>query len=86
MKRVSQKLGGLRFVDLFAGLGGFHIALSNLGHRCVFASEIDPVLRSLYATNFGVDPSGDIRKVSPADIPKHDILCSGSRCSGAIAS
>jgi DNA (cytosine-5)-methyltransferase 1 len=80
VKTVSQKLGGLRFVDLFAGLGGFHVALSNLGHRCVFASEIDPVLRSLYAKNFGVDPSGDIRKVSPADIPKHDILCSGSPC------
>jgi len=71
---------GLRFVDMFAGLGGFHVALSRLGHRCVFASEIDPLLRNLYTKNFGVEPAGDIRTVAPADIPRHDILCSGSPC------
>ena len=38
----------LRFIDLFAGLGGFHLALRNLGHRCVFASEIDETLRATF--------------------------------------
>ena len=43
----------MRFIDLFAGLGGFHLALKNLGHRCVFASEIDESLRATYYKNFG---------------------------------
>ena len=74
------KDGSLRFVDLFAGLGGFHVALTGLGHRCVFASEIDPALRDIYEKNFGIRPEGDIRGIAPAEIPKHDILCSGSPC------
>jgi site-specific DNA-cytosine methylase len=41
----------MRFVDLFAGLGGFHLALKQLGHTCVFASEIDPVLQDVYEAN-----------------------------------
>ena len=73
---------GLRFVDLFAGLGGFHLALKSLnrGHVCVFASELNPTLRTLYKRNFGVDAHGDIRKVNVADIPEHDVLCAGFPC------
>jgi len=70
----------VRFIDLFAGLGGFHVALSGAGHECVFASELDPGLRDLYKQNFGIEPKGDIRKVALEDIPKHDILCAGSPC------
>lgn len=73
----------LRFADLFAGLGGFHVALASLGHRCVFASEIDPVLRETYLKNFpGIQGRlfGDIR----ADWDKIDepfeILCAGFPC------
>jgi DNA (cytosine-5)-methyltransferase 1 len=69
----------LRFVDLFAGLGGFHQALTFLGHRCVFASEIDPMLAALYQKNFGRMPAGDIR-ASHAKVPAHDILCAGFPC------
>ena len=72
--------GQLRFVDLFAGLGGFHLALKNLGHRCVFASEIDDTLREAYYENFGIRPEGDIRRIDVADIPSHDILCAGFPC------
>ncbi len=70
----------MKFVDLFAGLGGFHLALSSLGHKCVFASELDPGLQDLYEKNFGIRPKGDIRKISVTDIPSHDILCAGFPC------
>ena len=70
----------MRFIDLFAGLGGFHLALKQLGHACVFASEIDPVLQDLYERNYGMRPKGDILKVPLDSIPKHDILCAGSPC------
>lgn len=70
----------MRFIDLFAGLGGFHLALGRLGHECVFASEIDPGLQALYECNFGIRPAGDIRHVPVADIPGHDIACAGFPC------
>lgn len=70
-----------KFIDLFAGLGGFHFALSELGHECVFASELREDLRKLYAINFpGTRIEGDITKISPEDIPAHDILCAGFPC------
>lgn len=70
----------LKFIDLFAGLGGFHLALAELGHKCVFASELDPDLATLYEKNFGILPHGDIRAVELKDIPKHDVLCAGFPC------
>ena len=71
----------LRFIDLFAGLGGFHFALSELGHECVFASELREDLRKLYHVNFpGTRIEGDITKIRPEDIPPHDILCAGFPC------
>lgn len=69
----------MRFIDLFAGLGGFHLALKELGHECVFASEIDPKLAKLYEKNYGLLPEGDIRS-SYRRTPKHDILCAGFPC------
>lgn len=72
----------MRFVDLFAGLGGFHIALRRLGFECVYACEIDPELRALYQRNFDADPGaigGDIRLVKSL-VPDHDILCAGFPC------
>lgn len=70
----------MKFIDLFAGLGGFHLALKGLGHTCVFASEIDDTLRSIYRQNFGLLPAGDIRQVVVEEIPPHDILCAGFPC------
>lgn len=69
-----------RFIDLFAGLGGFHVALEALGGRCVFAAEIQPHLQSVYEGNFGVRPVGDIRSVVPSEVPDHDVLCAGFPC------
>ena len=69
----------MRFVDLFAGLGGFHQALERLGHECVFASELNGNLADLYERNFGIKPHGDIREAH-ALVPGHDILCAGFPC------
>lgn len=73
-------LGGYRFIDLFAGLGGFHQALKALGHQCVFACEIDQDLADLYEKNFGLRPHGDIRSIDLSSVPDHDILCAGFPC------
>ena len=70
----------MKFIDLFAGLGGFHQALNQLGHQCVFACEIDKQLNALYEENFGRKPDLDIRDVDIARIPDHDILCAGFPC------
>lgn len=70
----------LNFIDLFAGLGGFHLALSELGHKCVFASEINEELRELYLRNHKMKVEGDINNVDIKSIPSHDILCAGFPC------
>lgn len=69
-----------KFIDLFAGIGGFHIAMEQLGGECLFASEIDPKAREVYLNNFGIMPGGDITKIDEMDIPGHDILCAGFPC------
>lgn len=69
-----------RFIDLFAGIGGFHVAMESFGGQCVFASDIDPDCRTMYAQNFGIEPAGDITKVNVEDIPAHDVLCAGFPC------
>lgn len=73
----------MRFIDLFSGIGGFHKALHELGHECVFASEIDPVLQKAYEKTWRLKPHGDIKKIVRNNIdliPSHDILCAGFPC------
>lgn len=70
----------MKFIDLFAGLGGFHQALASRGAECVFASELNATLADLYINNFGMKPAGDIRNVDLSTIPNHDILCAGFPC------
>lgn len=69
-----------KFIDLFAGIGGFHQALSQLGGKCVFASEIDSFCIERYKENYGIDANYDITKVDPYEIPDHDVLCAGFPC------
>ena len=71
------------FVDLFAGIGGFHAALSRLGGECVFASEIDRHAAEVYRLNWGIDPFGDITLDANDDtmnVPPCDILTAGFPC------
>jgi DNA (cytosine-5)-methyltransferase 1 len=68
------------FIDLFAGLGGFRIALQSFGGNCVFSSEIDIDVSKIYFENFGDMPSGDITKINEDSIPNFDILTAGFPC------
>jgi len=77
-----------QFIDLFAGIGGFHIALSELGGTCVFASEIDLAAQSVYRKNFEHEMKGPIvgdiipltEKTLSRLIPEHDVLAGGFPC------
>lgn len=71
-----------KFIDLFAGIGGFRIAMQNLGGKCVFTSEWDKEAQKTYRTNFGEVPFGDITKeVTKKFIPTgFDVLCAGFPC------
>lgn len=79
---MSEKSDRFRFVDLFAGLGGFHLALSGLGGEAVFAAEWDETLNALYERNFGLKPWGDLSQVdNPSEqVPDHDVLTAGFPC------
>jgi DNA (cytosine-5)-methyltransferase 1 len=77
------------FIDLFAGIGGFRIALSELGGKCVFTSEWDQHAKETYYNNYGEVPFGDITNFTktnskagstPEKIPVHNILCGGFPC------
>lgn len=70
----------LKFIDLFSGIGGFRVALDNVGCRCVFSSDIDKHANETYFSNFGEWPKGDITKIPLGDVPDHDILCAGFPC------
>jgi DNA (cytosine-5)-methyltransferase 1 len=74
------KIPSFTFIDLFAGIGGFRIAMQEQGGKCVFSSEWDPYAKKTYEVNFGEVPYGDIRKIDEKEIPQHDLLCAGFPC------
>lgn len=95
-KKTTGKNRTLTFIDLFAGIGGFHLAFAKAGAKCVFVSEWDEHARKTYEQNFRkTDPelfqqglfasgnslfAGDITKVDAKNIPDFDVLCGGFPC------
>ncbi|MDD2744984.1 MAG: DNA cytosine methyltransferase [Candidatus Gracilibacteria bacterium] len=86
-KKYSKKK--IKFIDLFAGIGGFHLAFHNLGGKCVFASEWDEAARKTYEHNLKKISQdlfdkgnfvGDITKINEKEVPDFDILCAGFPC------
>jgi DNA (cytosine-5)-methyltransferase 1 len=75
---------GLKFIDLFAGVGGIRLGLERIGAHCVMTSEIDKYARQTYQAYFSEDPSHvwneDITQIHPEDVPDHDILAGGFPC------
>jgi DNA (cytosine-5)-methyltransferase 1 len=71
----------IKFIDLFAGIGGFHQALKNIGgFECVFASELDKDASYIYELNHGIKALSDITKIHEKQIPPHDLICAGFPC------
>ena len=70
----------IKFIDLFAGIGGFHEALASSGASCVFASEWDQHAAHTYTRNHGTVPAGDVTKVDATSIPEHNFVCAGFPC------
>ncbi|MBS1918472.1 MAG: DNA (cytosine-5-)-methyltransferase [Bacteroidetes bacterium] len=79
---LSKEEAKFTFIDLFAGIGGFRLAMQSLGGKCVFSSEYDKYAQQTYYANFGEIPFGDITKSETKSfIPKKfDILCAGFPC------
>ncbi len=70
----------LKFADLFAGIGGFRLALEKADYKCVFSCEIDEACQEVYLNNFGDKPESDIRKIDLKNIPYFDVLTAGFPC------
>lgn len=70
----------LKFIDLFAGIGGIRLSFEDANTECVFSSEWDKFSQKTYEANFGEVPLGDITEIDAKDIPKHDILLAGFPC------
>lgn len=78
--KTKDVMIGLKFIDLFAGIGGIRIGFERQGAECVFSSEWDKSAQIVYEANFGEKPYGDINEIALKEIPDHDILLAGFPC------
>lgn len=78
MNKFFEK--GFKFIDLFAGIGGFHQAMKLCNGKCVFAAEICEETANTYKNNYNLDALNDVTQIDPKQIPQHDVLCAGFPC------
>ncbi|MGB5769798.1 MAG: DNA cytosine methyltransferase [Crocosphaera sp.] len=70
----------LKFIDLFAGIGGFRMAFETVGYQCVYSCEINEPCQKVYYNNFGEIPDKDITEIIPSHLPNFDVLTAGFPC------
>lgn len=83
LRRSNNDAAKFRFIDLFAGIGGFHQAMRFLGGKCIMAAEINQACRDTYNLNFSTEEGyirGDVNLIDPQDIGPFDVLCAGFPC------
>jgi DNA (cytosine-5)-methyltransferase 1 len=71
---------GLKYIDLFCGIGGFHQALNRIGAECILACDIDKDCRVVYKDNYGIEPVDNVKDIDEKKLPNFDILCAGFPC------
>jgi DNA (cytosine-5)-methyltransferase 1 len=71
---------GLKYIDLFCGIGGFHQALNRIGAECILACDIDKDCRVVYKDNYGIEPVDNVKNIDEKTLPNFDILCAGFPC------
>jgi DNA (cytosine-5)-methyltransferase 1 len=79
-KRRGRGDDGIRFADIFCGIGGFRYAFEHAGATCAFSCDWDSHAQKTYAANFGEQPLGDIREIAFEQVPPIDVLCAGFPC------
>lgn len=80
MKQNESRNNKMKFIDLFAGIGGIRQAFEDENYECVFSSEWDKFAAQTYEANFNETPFGDITQIDENDIPDHDVLLAGFPC------
>ena len=75
-----QEGNGLKYIDLFCGIGGFHQALREMGAECVLACDKDKYCRQVYEMNYDMPVEEDVKKLKPEEMPDFDIICAGFPC------
>lgn len=80
VKNGEGKVESFSFIDLFAGIGGFHQAFGSLGGECVLASDWNKYSRQTYEANYRMEPYGDIKDITEHNFPVADVVCGGFPC------